>query len=115
MQMKVTDSGVAVIAIYERWQELVKMKGAMPKNDKEWWDLVDLLDPHEFEIIMEYAMQSKFIRAPERLWAQNKLEQRPFRLRNKNDKWSNSNNNHKLWKILLNSCEQIKIKIEQEE
>ena len=45
----------------------------MPKNDKEWWDLVDLLDPHEFEIIMEYAMQSKYIRAPERLWAQNKL------------------------------------------
>ena len=115
MEMKVTDSGVAVVAIYERWQELLDVKGTIPKNDLVLWDLYDMFDRHEFELLMDFAMQSRFIRGPERLWAQNKLEQRPFRLRTKQDRFKGSNTNTKIWKILLNGCEQIKLKIEQEE
>ena len=42
--MKVTDSGVAVVAIYERWQELLDVKGTIPKNDLVVWDLYDMFD-----------------------------------------------------------------------
>lgn len=107
--------GLCIVALYERWKELIQIHGQMVRNDDEWWHLVDLMTKQEFVQLTEFANEGTNFRANERLWARSHSMRNPFKVRHKKDMWKTSQNNRNLWITLMNGMEVIDKKLKRKD
>ena len=109
--MNPTDDGARVVAIYERYQEMIRQFGKPQRDDKEFWGLNDLMTHKEATVMAEFAFESRFMRAEDRMWIMNRLRERPFKIRHKEERYKQSTANKVIWKMLMNGCETIERKL----
>ncbi len=109
--MTMTDEGISLVQLYERYRSMIDEYGQPIKNDKETWYLIDLMTKREAEWLAEFAFESRFIRAEERMWIMARLRQTPFCIRKKSERHKSSHANKVLWKLLMNACEVIESKL----
>jgi hypothetical protein len=109
--MKVTDDGACVVAIYERYKEMIKQYGAPQRDDEEFWGLNDLMTHKEATVLAEWAFESRFMKTEDRMWIMKRLRERPFQIRHKQERYKQSQANKVIWKMLMNGCETIDRKL----
>lgn len=103
-----------VADIYLRFEEHIKLYDAPVRNDKQIWSWVDEMDEQTLSDIVTFAMHNKFFNHEVRDWLLEVSERSPFYLRSPSDKRKTSENNTKIWKMLMLMRESIAYRLRED-
>tara|TARA_R110000824_G_scaffold43061_1_gene126072 strand:+ start:2488 stop:2883 length:396 start_codon:yes stop_codon:yes gene_type:complete len=103
----------AVLAIHDRLQEHIKVRGQPQRNDKKLWNILDefkgYIGAEAFRILVSLAEKHRDYDFEMELWAKEMLMQPEFEIRSTKDaKLKTCDQNRMIWKLIMRADEVMK-------